>query len=200
MLKLGLTGGIGSGKSTVAEMLRARGAFVIDADAESRALTAPGGAALPDIAQVFGTDVIGADGSLDRTAMRQRVFSDPAAKAHLEAILHPRIAQRIAALQSQALQGGAPCAVYDIPLLLESGRWRAQLDRVLVVDCEPEAQVQRVCQRSGLAAAAVHTIMASQIDRFGRLQGADDVLFNGAGVSLDELRRQVGLWALRFGL
>ncbi len=200
MLKLGLTGGIGSGKSTVAQSLAQRGAFLIDADAQSRALTAPGGEALPDIARALGAHLIDVHGALDRNQLRERVFSDPRAKAQLEEILHPRIAQRMAALQDQAQQLGAVLVVYDIPLLLESKHWRRALDRVLVVDCDADTQIQRVQQRSGLDAAAVRRIMDNQLSRWQRLQGADDVLFNGAGVSLTALNAEVAQWAAWFGL
>lgn len=200
MLRFGLTGGIGSGKSTVASLLAARGVTVIDADGESRKLTGPGGAALPAIAQAFGAAMVDADSGLRRAQMRELAFSDPSALVRLEGILHPIIGERMAALTESARQHGAHCVVYDIPLLLESTRWRAQLDRVLVVDCEPETQVQRVCARSGLDEAAVHRIMAAQVKRLDRLQGADDVLFNGAQVSREALAHEVAQWAQRFGL
>ena len=146
--RIGLTGGIGSGKSTVAGMLRELGAAVIDADAISRGLTAAGGAALPEIARQFGTHMIGADGALDRSAMRQLVFADPAARQRLEAIIHPLVGQQTAERAQAALAQGCRVLVHDVPLLVEAGeRWRRQLDRVWVVDCEEATQRQRVMAR-----------------------------------------------------
>jgi len=198
-LRIGLTGGIGSGKSTVGTMLAALGAALIDADALSRASTASGGSAVPLIAQAFGNDYIDASGALDRARMRQSVFSDPSARARLEAIVHPIVLRGIAQQSQAALQAGARLLVLDIPLLVESGRWAAALDAVVVVDCRPETQIKRVAQRSGLPRAHVQGIMDAQASRTERLRAADAVLFND-GLSLAALEAQVRSLARSFGL
>lgn len=190
--RLGLTGGIGSGKSTVAGMLAEHGAAIIDSDAISRATTGPGGAALPFIAETFGHQMIGADGALDRAAMRQLVFSDPSARLRLEAIVHPLVSKETERLAHVAAAQGTQCLVFDVPLLVESGvRWRGRLDRVLVIDCPPEVQIARVMARNGLERADVQRIIDVQASRASRLAAADQVIFNGAGVTLDMLREHV---------
>ena len=199
MLRIGLTGGIGSGKSTVLRALAARGAATIDADAISRATTAAGGAAMPAIAAAFGPDFVGPDGALDRERMRAEVFSRPEARRQLEAIIHPLVGAAIQAEGEQALAQGRRCLVIDIPLLVEGGRWRQALDRVLVVDCLPETQVQRVMARNGLAADQVRAILAAQAPRAARLAAADAVIFN-QDLSLDALEAEVAQVAVGFGL
>ncbi|KAF1022367.1 MAG: Dephospho-CoA kinase [Paracidovorax wautersii] len=188
-LRLGLTGGIGSGKSTVAAILTAAGAVVIDADAISRAVTAPGGAAIEPLRQALGAQAIDASGGLDRQAMRQRLIDDPQAKATLEAIVHPLVRQAIER-QTQAA-AGAPCIVYDIPLLAESAAtWRERLDKILVVDCAVDTQVRRVMARSGWPEETVRAIIARQATREQRRAIADAVIDND-GIGLDELRQRV---------
>ena len=199
MFQVGLTGGIGSGKSTVATLLNERGARLVDADAISRQLTQPGGQAVPLIAQQMGAELLSPDGTLDRAALRTRVFADASARLALEGILHPLIAHRIDEQTAAARHDGARWVVLEIPLLLESNRWRARLDHVLVVDCLPATQVQRTCARSGLSRQAVEQIMATQVARPQRLRGADSVIFN-EGLNLDQLREQVALWTTQFGL
>lgn len=199
MKTLGLTGGIGSGKSTVSAMLAGLGAALIDADANSRAVTAAGGAAIAAIRSGFGDALLTPEGALDRVAMRKLVFQDPQAKQRLEAIVHPLVGQ-LGQQQLQAARAAAcPVVLYDIPLLVESGRWRAQLDAVLVVDCLPETQVARVMQRSGLDEAAVRAIMAAQATRAQRLAAADTVIYN-EGLSLAQLQVEVNGFAQGFGL
>lgn len=199
-LHLGLTGGIGSGKSTVASLLQALGAAVIDADAISRSVTAAGGRAIEPIRAQFGDAVIGADGAMDRQAMRAQVFSDPAARQRLEAIIHPLVATITQEQTQAALARRAGCLVFDVPLLVESGkRWRQQVDRVWVVDCEPATQRERVMARSGLAAEEVDRIMAQQATRAQRLACADLVVFN-QGLGLTALNAQVKQMARHFGL
>lgn len=198
-LKLGLTGGIGSGKSTVAGLLAQHGAGVIDADAISRATTASQGVAIPLIRAAFGEEFIGPDGALQRERMRQHIFDNPQAKKALEAIIHPLVGQAIAEQQRQLTQTGKKCLVFDIPLLVESGHWRRTLDRVLVVDCSEQTQVQRVSARSALPAPEVQKIIAAQATRAQRLAAADVVLCND-GISLDELAAQVAAIAPQFGL
>lgn len=199
MKTLGLTGGIGSGKSTVSAMLVERGAALIDADANARAVTAPGGAAIEAIRAAFGADALTPEGAMDRARMRALAFSDPAAKRRLEAIVHPLVGALGAQQLETARQAGCGCVVYDIPLLVESGRWRAQLDAVLVVDCPNQTQVARVVQRSGLSEDAVLAIIAAQAPRAVRLAAADAVIHND-GISLDQLREEVRGFALAFGL
>ncbi|MBX3658585.1 MAG: dephospho-CoA kinase [Ramlibacter sp.] len=199
VLRLGLTGGIGSGKSTVARLLVGRGAALLDADAIARQVTASGGAAIAAIAQAFGPDFITSEGALDRDRMRALAFTDGRAKERLEAIVHPLVGQETARSAAAAIQAGHHCLVFDIPLLVESGRWRGQLDRVMVVDCRPETQVARVTARSGLAPEAVRAIMAAQAPRALRLAAADDVIFND-GVTLQQLEALVTQWAGTFGL
>ncbi|WP_051241470.1 dephospho-CoA kinase [Azohydromonas australica] len=190
-LRIGLTGGIGSGKSTVAAMLGALGAVVLDTDAISRELTAPGGAALPAIAALFGAQAIGADGALDRAWMRQRVFADTAARQQLEGILHPMIGIEV---QRRSDAAGAAPRVFDVPLLTESAHWRARVQRVLVVDCSEETQVQRVVQRSQWSEDTVRRVIAQQAPRARRRAIADAVIFN-EGLSLEALALQVqALW------
>jgi dephospho-CoA kinase len=198
-VRIGLTGGIGSGKSTVLQMLRERGAAAIDADAISRATTAAGGAALPHIAARFGPEFIGADGALDRARMREHAYAHPEARRELEQIIHPLVGEEIARQVDAALAAGARCIVFDIPLLVETGRWRAQVDRVLVVDCAPETQVARVVARSGLAPDEVRAIIAAQAPRALRLAAADLVICN-EGLSLEALRNEVEQAARSFGL
>ena len=196
---IGLTGGIGSGKSTVLGMLQALGAAAIDADAISRATTAAGGAAIAGISQRFGPDFITADGALDRARMRERAYAHPDARRELEAIIHPLVGQEVTRQAEQAGHAGARCIVYDIPLLVESGRWRQRVQRVLVVDCEPETQVARVIARSALQSQEVRAIIAAQAPRALRLAAADVVICN-EGLSLDALRHEVAQAARAFGL
>jgi dephospho-CoA kinase len=198
--RIGLTGGIGSGKSTVAGMLAARGAAVIDADAISRGVTAPGGRAIEAIAQVFGPHMIAADGAMNRQAMRERVFQDPEAKRQLEAIIHPLVSQITTEQTQWALERHHTCLVFDVPLLVESGeRWRRQLDRVLVVDCDATTQRQRVMARNGLAAEEIDRIISQQASRAQRLACADTVIVNQS-INLHELAVQVSQVAADFGL
>jgi dephospho-CoA kinase len=197
--QLGLTGGIGSGKSTVARMFTARGARVIDADAVSRQATAAGGAAMPAIERAFGPAMLAADGSLNRDTMRKLIFQDPAAKAQLEAIVHPIIGQEMDRQRQQADATGSPLIVWDIPLLVESPRWRPQLDSVLVVDCTPETQIQRVMARSGWPRAQVEQAITAQASRSLRLSAADAVICNDH-IDLATLEQQVRAIAARFGL
>ena len=199
---LGLTGGIGSGKSTVAGLLAAQHrAVVIDADAISRNTTSAGGSALPAIAAAFGAEMIGADGALDRAAMRERVYQDADARHRLEAIIHPLVAQETDRQAQQALASGAPLLVFDVPLLVEAGaRWRARVDQIMVVDCDAQTQLARVMQRNGLPREQVEAIIAAQASRCQRLSCADTVVFNGLGVDLTLLDTQLGAWAQRFGL
>jgi dephospho-CoA kinase len=198
-VRIGLTGGIGSGKSTVLAMLQELGAVPIDADAISRATTAAGGGAIPLIADKFGADFVTAEGALDRARMRERAYAQPQARRELEQIVHPLVAAEIARQVEAALAAGARCIVFDIPLLVESGRWRQQLDRVLVVDCEPETQVARVAARSALAPDEVRAIIAAQAPRALRLAAADYVICN-EGLTLEALRNEVEQAARSFGL
>lgn len=198
-LRIGLTGGIGSGKSTVLALLAQLGAAAIDADAISRATTAAGGAAIAAIAETFGPEFISPGGALDRERMRERAYGDPQARRDLEAIIHPLVGAESARQVEAALAAGVPCIVFDIPLLVESGRWRSQVDKVLVVDCSPETQVQRVVERSGLAPDAVRAIMAAQATRAQRLAAADIVICN-ENITLDQLRDKVVQVARSFGL
>ena len=172
---VGLTGGIGSGKSMVADLFAAHGAAVIDTDQIAHALTAPGGAAMPAIVAAFGPGFTTPDGALDRRAMREKVFHDPKARHRLETILHPMIADEA---QAEAGRAVAPYLVFVVPLLVESGRWRQRVDRVLVVDCSEEEQAARVMRRNGLPRAQVDAIMAAQASRAERLAAADDVILN----------------------
>ncbi len=189
-MRLGVTGGIGSGKSTVCSLLAQGGAVVIDADAISRACTAPQGPAIAAIVQAFGPSVLSAPGVLDRDVLRERVFSDAQAKAQLQDILHPLIGAEIARQSALAQAHKAAYIVLDLPLLTESQRWRPMLDRVLVVDCSEETQIARVGQRSGLAPAAVRKIMAAQSSRAYRRQCADFLIFNEM-VTIDALKAQL---------
>ncbi len=197
--RLGLTGGIGSGKSTVAAMLGAMGAAVVDADAISRATTAAGGAAISAIAQRFGPSFVTAEGALNRDAMRELVFADASARQVLEAIVHPLVQSETRRQAEAASQAGAVCVVFDVPLLVESTRWRQQVQAILVVDCTEATQVQRVMARSGWTREAVQQVVASQASRLKRLAAADVCLYN-EGLTLEELASQVRQAAQRFGL
>jgi dephospho-CoA kinase len=197
--RIGLTGGIGSGKSTVAGMLARCGAALVDADAIARGLTLAGGAAMPEIARVFGAAFVAPGGAMDRDAMRERVFSDPAARLQLEAIVHPLVGQETAQRAAKALSAGAPCVVFDVPLLVESGRWRSRVDAVVVVDCSEQTQRDRVMARNGWPPEAVGKVMAQQATRAQRLAAADVCLFN-EGLSLTQLEAQVRQVWQHFGL
>ncbi len=198
MLKIGLTGGIGSGKSMVARWLEQWGATVIDTDEVSHQLTAAGGLAIPAIQQAFGPTVINAEGALDRAQMRALVFDDPEARHQLEAILHPLIrAQTLA--QVAAAQG--VYVVVVIPLLVESGRWVDFFDEICVVDCDESTQIERVQRRNGLSVEQIRQIMRAQASRHERLQVADQVIDNGGHMDLATLEQQVQrlhqLWCAR---
>jgi dephospho-CoA kinase len=183
---VGLTGGIGSGKSAVADLLAQQGAAIIDTDQIAHALTAPGGAAIRPIAEQFGDGFLTPEGALDRAAMRERVFSDAAAKRQLEAILHPLIRQQTR-IEAERVPGSY--LVFVVPLLVESGRWKDSVDRVLVVDCSEALQLERVMRRSQLSAEQVRAIMATQASREARLAAADDVIVNDQ--ALDTLEQAV---------
>lgn len=176
---VGLTGGIGCGKSTVAELFAGLGATIVDTDAIAHSLTAPHGAAMPAILAEFGADFATQEGALDRARMRSLVFSDAGARARLEAILHPRIRDATAAAAAIAT---GPYVIHAVPLLIESGAWRDRVSRVLAVDCSEHTQVARVMQRSRLDAGQVRAIMATQVTRAERLAAADDVIDNDDGL------------------
>ena len=191
-MRIGLTGGIGSGKSTVASRLAALGAAVVDTDAIARELTVGGGAAIAPLREAFGARAIAADGALDRAFMRERVFADAGAKRRLEGILHPLIA---AEALRRAGDAGATPVVFDVPLLAESAHWRARVQRVIVVDCAESTQVERVVQRSGWSARDVQRVIAQQTPRARRRAIADAVIHND-GLSLEALHAEVdALWA-----
>lgn len=172
---VGLTGGIGSGKSTVADLFARHGAGIVDTDVIAHDLTGPDGAAMPAIRDRFGAEVVAADGRLDRAAMRQRAFADPEARRALEAILHPMIREES---DRQVRASTAPYVLLVVPLLVESGSYRKRVARVLVVDCQPETQIRRTMARSRLARPEVERILAAQASREARLAAADDVVDN----------------------
>ena len=197
--RIGLTGGIGSGKSTVAGILVDCGVALVDADAIARQVTAPGGAALKQLARQFGDQIITAEGAMDRDQMRQFAFGDPAIKQQLEAIIHPFVNRESIRQSNAAVAEGRTCIVFDIPLLVESGHWRRQLDRVLVVDCSEATQLARVMARSGLTREMVKKIIAGQASRTQRLAAADICICN-EDLSLPALQQQVRQLAKCFGL
>lgn len=174
-VRIGLTGGIGSGKSTVAGLLAQLGAPTIDADAIARACTLPGGAAVGPIAEAFGPSAIGPDGALDRDRMRIRVFQDPDARRRLEAIIHPLVQSEV---EAQCRVATTDCVVLDIPLLVESSHWRDRVHTVWVVDCNPETQRERVMRRNGWSATQVEAVIQTQATRAQRLAVADVVIDN----------------------
>ena len=193
-LAIGLTGGIGSGKSTVAARWVDLGAAVVDSDAIAHSLTAPGGAAMPLIRNAFGDAAVGADGALDRAHMRALVFADPSAKARLEGILHPMIGAETRRQAEAAAAAGCPAVVFDVPLLAESRSWRGRCDRILVVDCPVETQVARVMARSGWAEEQVRRVIGQQATREARRAIADAVIVN-EGKTPDTLGTEVrALW------
>ena len=192
-MRIGLTGGIGSGKSTVAAMLVTRGACLVDTDAIARALTGPGGAAMPAIEAEFGAAVMRADGALDRDAMRRLAFADERARRRLEALLHPMIGEQ--ALREANAAGDRP-VVFDVPLMTASSAWRQRADRVLVVDCSEATQVARVVRRPGWTEDTARQAIAAQLSRPARRAIADAVIDND-GDDAARLQRQVeALWSL----
>ena len=198
---VGLTGGIGSGKSAVGDLFAAQGIAVIDTDAIAHELTAPGGAAMPAIRAEFGDAVAAADGALDRAAMRAIVFADPSARKRLEGILHPMI--RIES-ERRLAAAASPYVIYMVPLLVESGDYRKRVNRVAVVDCREETQIARVMQRNGLARPDIERILAAQASRAERLAAADDVIDNDGALAelaprIDQLHQSYLASAARVG-
>lgn len=195
--RIGLTGGIGSGKSTVAGFWMACGVVLVDTDAIARALTAPGGQAIAPLREAFGDEVVGGDGALDRDGMRRRAFADVQSKRRLEEILHPMIG---AAALRQATAAGDAIVAFDVPLLTESSVWRTRCDRVVVVDCAEQTQVERVVRRSGWPPEQVRSVIAQQAPRVARLAIADAVIHND-GLSFEQLKLHseslLRLWAQR---
>jgi dephospho-CoA kinase len=187
MFAVGLTGGIGSGKSTIADLFATHGVAIVDTDAIAHRITAPGGPAIAPIAQTFGPQFVAADGSLDRAKMRALVFSDDAAKSRLEAITHPLIRSETERERAAAI---GPYVIVVVPLLIESGAWRSRVDRVLVVDCDVETQIARVMRRNAFSREQVLAIIARQAAREARLAAADDIIVNDAK-PLDELAQEV---------
>lgn len=187
MLKIGLTGGIGSGKSMVADYLSELGAAVVDTDVISHELTAAGGAAMSDIELAFGPDVISKDGSLNRDVMRKMAFEQPHIRKQLEEIIHPLIFHETL---RQAMQAQGDYLLLVVPLLVESGRWQDRVDKICVVDCEPETQIQRVIKRNNLSVDAVQSIISAQATRSQRLNKADYVVSNGHRTTLENLKQQ----------
>ncbi|VVE82221.1 dephospho-CoA kinase [Pandoraea sputorum] len=174
---IGLTGGIGSGKTTVANLFATHGIAIIDTDAIAHSITAPGGAAMPAIRLDFGDAFVAPDGSLERARMREAVFSDNAAKARLEAITHPLIRTEC---ERAAAEAEGPYLIFVVPLLVESGTWRERVQRILVVDCTEETQIARVMSRNRFTREQVQAIMARQASRAQRLAVADDIIDNDA--------------------
>lgn len=184
---VGLTGGIGSGKSTVADIFAALGVRIIDTDLISHQLTQSGGAAIPAIRDTFGPHLINVQGALDRNRMRELVFNHPAEKKLLEEILHPLIFAQTK--QQAASHSDAPYSMIVVPLLFESGRYTGWLQRVITVDCPEDSQIIRTTQRSKLDEAAVRAIMAQQLGREERLALSDEIILNNG--SLDDLKKQI---------
>lgn len=174
---VGLTGGIGSGKSTVADLFVDQGAVLVDTDAIAHELTAAGGAAMPALIAEFGVLVATADGAMDRAAMRRQVFADPSARGRLEGILHPLIRQLSA---ERCRAAASPYVILAVPLLVESGTYRERCDRIIVVDCPESLQIERVMARNGMSADDVKAIMAAQATRQQRLAAANDIVVNDA--------------------
>lgn len=190
MIRLGVTGGIGSGKSTVAGMLARFGAgSILDADEVARAVTLPGGAAISALQATFGPEIVTAEGAMDRAYARQRAFADAGFRGQLESVIHPLVKLSFDEAEQSALAQGVPLLIYDIPLLVESGHWRARLDQVLVTDCTSATQIARVHQRNGLPEAQVQAIVSAQASRSMRLSAADFVVFND-GIDLSVLGKQ----------
>jgi dephospho-CoA kinase len=195
MFSIGLTGGIGSGKTTVADMFAARGVPVIDTDLIAHQITAPGGIAMPLIEDAFGPEYVAADGSLDRAKMRTRVFSDNTAKAQLESITHPLIRAE-SERQRNAAQGVYHIVV--VPLLIEAGERASKVERILVVDCPQDTQIERVIRRNGFTRDQVLAIIARQAKREVRLAAADDVVVNDSAATLETLQREVDALHTRY--
>ncbi|MFM2450256.1 MAG: hypothetical protein RIS44_2706 [Pseudomonadota bacterium] len=187
MWRIGLTGGIGSGKSTVAGLLVARGATLVDTDAIARSLTEPGGAAMPALRARFGSLIVDNTGALNRVAMRGLVYANPEAKQQLEAILHPLIREEV---ERQTMACATEVVVLDVPLLVESGHWRDRVDQVWLVDCEEETQVARIVQRPSWTEAAARAVIHQQASRANRRLAADMVIYNER-INLKQLAQQV---------
>jgi dephospho-CoA kinase len=183
---VGLTGGIGSGKSAAADEFARLGATVVDTDVIARDMTAAGGAAIPALRGLFGAEYFEGSGAMDRAKVRDRVFSDPTAKKSLEGILHPMIR---AESERQIAAANGPYVIYVVPLLVESGNYRSRVQRVAVVDCPEEVQVERVRRRSQLPEDEIRRIVATQVPRARRCAAADDLIDNGG--TLDALHKQV---------
>ncbi len=186
---VGLTGGVGSGKSTIATMLSERGAAIVDADTIAHQLTSTGGAAIGALRESFGAEVIASDGSLDRSSMRARVFSDQAARTQLESLLHPMIRNAMLECAAGLLERGSPYVVFVVPLWVETGGWRGNVDRVLLIDCSEATQLARVRARAGIDETMARKIVATQATRQQRLAAANDVLVNEA--PLDQVADKV---------
>jgi dephospho-CoA kinase len=190
---VGLTGGIGSGKSAAAAEFERLGATVVDTDAIAHELTQAGGKAIPELERLFGAEVLGDAGALDRAKMRSRVFADPAAKKALERLLHPMIREES---ERRIARATGPYVVHVVPLLIESPDYRSRVDRVLVIDTPEELQLERVRARSGLSEAEVRAIIAAQAPRAERLAAADDVIENRG--TIDALRKQVAAYHRKY--
>ena len=188
-----LTGGIGSGKSAAADAFAGLGATVVDTDAIAHELTRAGGTAIAEVERIFGKDVIGESGAMDRSKVRARVFADPVAKKALEALLHPLIREES---RRRIVTAHGPYVVHVVPLLVESSDYRGRVDRVLVIDCPEAVQIERVKARSGLSDAEVRAIVASQATRAERLAAADDVIQNDG--TIDALRKQVAAFHQKY--
>jgi dephospho-CoA kinase len=195
MFSIGLTGGIGSGKTTVADLFAAHGVPVIDTDLIAHGITAPGGVAMPLIARQFGPEFVAGDGSLNRAKMRERVFADGTAKARLEAITHPLIRAETER-QRSAARGAYHIVV--VPLLVEGGNRALRVERVLVVDCPVETQIGRVMRRNGFSREQVLAIIGHQATREARLAAADDIVVNDDLATLDSLRQDVDALHARY--
>ncbi|MDR3096285.1 MAG: dephospho-CoA kinase [Paraburkholderia sp.] len=187
MISVGLTGGIGSGKSTVADLFAARGVPLVDTDVIAHRITAPHGIAMDAIAAQFGPEFVTADGSMDRARMRALVFGDESARKRLEAITHPLIR---AETERETREANGPYVIVVVPLLVESGSWKTRVDRVLTVDCSVQTQIARVMHRNGFTREQVLSIIARQATREARLAAADDVIVND-GATLEALAQDV---------
>ena len=198
--RIGLTGGIGSGKSTFGAVLQKRGAALVDSDQIARQVTGPGGAAIAAIVQRFGPEFVDDTGALDRGRMRELAYSAPDARTALEAIVHPLVSLHSRQQAQAAEDAGTRVIVFDVPLLVESGRWVQRLDTVIVIDCPPAVQIQRVMSRSGLNQSTVEAILAAQSPRNIRRASADIVVHNGDNCTLADLHKMAEQVATRLGL